>query len=1084
MADDSRIERLLEELFDGQATLEEVCGACPELLPAVRERWQRICRARAEIEALFPREPGPAATVPAPPSEKGQPLPAIPGYAVEAVLGRGGMGVVYRARHLRLNRPVALKMLLAGDYAGPADRARFLREAEAVAGLRHANIVQVYDVGDQDGRPYFTMEIVEGGSLAEKLAGGPQPAREAAALAAVLAEAVGAAHQGGILHRDLKPANVLLTADGTPKVSDFGLARRLESGERLTQSGAIVGTPSYMAPEQARGRTQALGPAVDVYALGAILYELLTGRPPFRGETAADTVMQVLSQEPVPPARLNPRVPRDLETICLKCLHKEPPRRYASAAALAEDLRRFLQDKAIAARPEGRLERVARGARRRPSLVVGLAAGVLLATALAGGGLWVSTERAANEQAQEQMARLDQAHRDQEAVLQRLDQARRERRLAERLDAILLNRAAVVGGRFDVRHNRERADREYAAAFQEAGFGQVGDDPAAVAARVASSTVRDELVAALDDWAVCAGTAGDEGRQRWLLLVLGRADPNPTQVRRRLRDPAPWKDRAAMTALAEAALAEKPSAPLLMAFAERLRQAGADAVPFLQRVQREYPGDFWANFALGNVLLVKNPGESMRYLQAALALRPRTAIVHDSLGIALLGDERPDEAIEHFRQALRIDPEFAHAHNSLGCALKAGRRLDEAVAHFRRAVRSDPTLAEVHSNLGSALLAQERPDEALEHLRQALRIDPRLPEAHTGLCSVLKARGGLEAVIAHYQQVLHDDPEFAPAHANLGIALAEAGQTEEAVDRFRTALRIDPTLGAAHYDLALVLSSRGQFAEAVDHLQRSVATAPRFGQAHGALGKALLAVGRFRDARDATRRCLDLLPSGHSRRPGVERQLQRCEDLLALEARLPGVLRGEAGLIDAAERLRFAEVCHLTKRFANAASLFEKAFTDRPQLADDMQAAHRYNAACAAALAGCGQGMDGDKLSTAERARWRRQARSWLQADLAVWAGKLAGGNAADRPRVKTMMRHWQADADLAGLREPGRWASGPPGNGASGSLCGRRSALSSSRRWPHEQFTAAPVREPIHPAARARDADSSAAIAAVDAVR
>jgi serine/threonine-protein kinase len=337
--------------------------------------------------------------------------------------------------------------------------------------------------------------------------------------------------------------------------------------------------------------------------------------------------------------------------------------------------------------------------RRRPALAVGLTAGVLLATALVGGGLWVRGERAANERAKGQMQRLDRARRDQEAVLQRLDQARRERRLAERLDAIHMNRAAVVGGRFDVR----RADREYAAAFREAGFGQVGDDPAVVAARVESSTVRDELVAALDDWAVCAGRAGDAGRQHWLLLVLRRADPNPTQVRRRLRDPAPWKDRAAMTALAEAALAEKPSAQLLVAFGERLREAGADAVPFLQRVQREYPGDFWANFALGN--LTKNSKESMRYLQAALALRPRTAVVHDSLGIALLLDERPDEAIEHFRQALRIDPEFAYAHNSLGCALKAGGRLDEAVDHFRHALRIDPLLAEAHANLGGILLA-------------------------------------------------------------------------------------------------------------------------------------------------------------------------------------------------------------------------------------------------------------------------------------------------------------------------------------------------------------------------------------------
>jgi hypothetical protein len=368
MAGNPEVLGLLEEMLDSGKTPEEVCRDRLDLLPEVRQRWQEFCRIDEQVRVLLPglgTRPC-ADTTPSVPHPAG--LPRVPGYELEAVLGRGGMGVVYRARHLRLNRPVALKMLLAGDCAGPSERARFQREAEAVANLRHANIVQVYDVGEQDGRPFFTMEIVEGGSLAEKLAGVPQPAREAAALVVTLAEAVSAAHQGGIVHRDLKPANVLLTPDDTPKISDFGLARRVEGGDRLTQSGIMLGTPSYMAPEQARGRTQALGPPVDIYALGAILYELLTGRPPFQGETAADTVLQVLSQEPVPPARLNPRVPRDLETICLKCLHKEPERRYASARELADDLGRFVRGEPVAARPVGRPERVVKWMRRNPTV--------------------------------------------------------------------------------------------------------------------------------------------------------------------------------------------------------------------------------------------------------------------------------------------------------------------------------------------------------------------------------------------------------------------------------------------------------------------------------------------------------------------------------------------------------------------------------------------------------------------------------------------------------------------------------------------------------------------------------------------
>jgi hypothetical protein len=382
MAGNPDVLSLLEEMLDSGRTPEEVCRDCPELLPEVRQRWEAFHRVDGAVAAFFPDTETPQngdATQPTPrPAE----LPQVPGYRVEAVLGHGGMGVVYKAWQLRLQRPVALKMLLAGPYAGPKELERFQREAEAVAALGHANIVQVHDVGDVEGRPFFTMELVEGGDLAERIRGVPQPAREAAALVATLADAVHAAHQSGIVHRDLKPANILLARDGTPKVSDFGLARRLQGDGELTLSGTPVGTPSYMAPEQARGEKGAIGPATDVYALGAILYELLTGRPPFRAESAAATLQQVVADEPVPPARLNPQVPRDLETICLKCLQKEPAQRYASAAELAADLRRFLHDQPIQARPVGLLGRLARWGRRNPALAA-LASALALTALLA-----------------------------------------------------------------------------------------------------------------------------------------------------------------------------------------------------------------------------------------------------------------------------------------------------------------------------------------------------------------------------------------------------------------------------------------------------------------------------------------------------------------------------------------------------------------------------------------------------------------------------------------------------------------------------------------------------------------------------
>jgi WD40 repeat protein/tRNA A-37 threonylcarbamoyl transferase component Bud32 len=301
----------------------------------------------------------------------------IPGYEILGELGRGGMGVVYKARHLKLDRLVALKMILAGSHAGTADLARFQTEAHTIARLQHPSIVQVYEVGEHEGKPFLALEFCGGGSLAQKLNGTPLPPREAAALVETLARAMQAAHGKGIVHRDLKPANVLLADDGTPKITDFGLAKKLDEAGQ-TQSGAVLGTPSYMAPEQAGGKSREIGPLADVYALGAILYECLTGRPPFKAATALDTMMQVVSDEPVPPTQLQSQTPRDLETICLKCLAKELRKRYDSAKELADDLRRFLAGEPIVARPVGRLERGVKWVKRQPALAAMVAATVLI----------------------------------------------------------------------------------------------------------------------------------------------------------------------------------------------------------------------------------------------------------------------------------------------------------------------------------------------------------------------------------------------------------------------------------------------------------------------------------------------------------------------------------------------------------------------------------------------------------------------------------------------------------------------------------------------------------------------------------
>jgi eukaryotic-like serine/threonine-protein kinase len=314
--------------------------------------------------------------------------PIIEGYEVLGELGRGGMGVVYRGRQIRLNRPCVLKMILAGVHADDDSVARFLAEAEAVARLQHPHIVQIHHIGEADGLPFFELEYVDGGSLDRRLDGAPWPARRAAELIEAVARGVAEAHRRGIIHRDLKPGNVLLAADGKPKITDFGLAKALDKDSGLTRTDSVMGSPGYMSPEQAAGKTRQVGPLADIYSLGAILYELLTGGAPFRGTTALEIIEQVRHAEPVPPSRLVPALPRDIETIALKCLQKEPGKRYDSAVAMAEDLRRFLAGEPIVARPIPIWERSWRWCRRHPTPAILTAAVILVATLGLAGIIW------------------------------------------------------------------------------------------------------------------------------------------------------------------------------------------------------------------------------------------------------------------------------------------------------------------------------------------------------------------------------------------------------------------------------------------------------------------------------------------------------------------------------------------------------------------------------------------------------------------------------------------------------------------------------------------------------------------------
>jgi serine/threonine-protein kinase len=1006
MADEPRVQQLLDDLLDSERTPEEVCGACPELLPEVRKRWQQMCHVQAELNALFPTtgaEPGAVG----PPSLPQRSLPQIPGYEVEAVLGRGGMGVVYRARHLRLNRPVALKMLLAGAYAGPHELARFQREAEAVAGLRHANIVQVYDVGEHEGRPYFTMELVEGGSLAQKLAGIPQPARQAAALLDAVARAVQVAHLGGIVHRDLKPANVLLTADGTPKITDFGLARRFEGGPSLTLNGARVGTPSYMAPEQAIGKPGAIGPPVDVYALGAVLYEMLTGRPPFRAETAAETERQVIAEEPVPPSRLNAKVPRDLETICLKCLHKDPERRYVTAAALAEDLQRFQQGEPIAARPAGMLERVGKWVRRRPSQAAMLAASLLLGVGLVGASLWLVVQQARLRDAVEvdlrAVAPLQESARwaDARAALGRaearlggggpddlrrwLGQAWRDLDVVMQLDAIRMKRAT----RGELDFYKAQADQAYAEAFQQAGLGTVRDQPQGVAAKINASAVRGALVAAVDDWAVCAA---DKDRRGWLLEVARQTDSDSGGWRERVLHPAAWEDRRALAESARTAPLAGESVSLLLAFGERLRALGGDAAPFLRRVQREHPADFWANLIAGNATLQWAPQEAAGYYRAALASRPGQVVGYCAVGDTLRLQNALEDAVAYYDKALRLDPTYARTHNNLGLVRQAQGRLDEAIDCHQKAVQLDADYAWAHYDLGNALRAQGRLGEAYDHYQQVLRLDPTNREVQGPLRSILVRQGrGQEAQVG-WRKLLDANPPDHDAWAGYAELCLFLGQQEEyrrarraLLDRFgatATASVAEPVgracllLPGTEEELrkAAALTERAAAAKGstpdwiyryflfakglAEYRQGRLAAAISLmeEEASPVMGPAprlVLAMtqhrqGQKQQARKTLARAVVAFDwsaaEADNRDVWIAHILRREAEALILP-NLPAFLRGEYEPLDNDERLALVGACQAQGRYHAAARLYADAFATDPALAEELASECRSRAA-------------------------------------------------------------------------------------------------------------------------------------------
>jgi serine/threonine-protein kinase len=1048
MTAETRIRELLEEILETGSAPEDVCAAAPELLIEVQQQLKRLRSVENRLNELFPssRPISGDGTGPEPRSPILE-LPRIDGYDVESVLGYGGMGVVYRARHLKLKRTVALKMLLSGAYASPQELTRFVREAEAVAGLEHPHIVQVHDVGDLNGRPFFTMEFIEGGSLAQALAHVPQAALHSAQLVATLAVGVEFAHRHGVVHRDLKPANILLTGEGTPKIADFGLARHLDAGPELTRSGARVGTPSYMAPEQALGQTGAIGPATDVYALGAILYEMLTGRPPFRAETAAETERQVIADEPVSPARLNSKVPRDLETICLKCLNKDPLRRYASAAALADDLRRFAEGRPILARPLRWGGRIWRWARRKP------AAAALVATALAfvglaiGGGVWQLEQQAerarlegrasqAVETALEQAAAFRMQGRWPEAraalesaanvlgtsvpanLRERLHEARADADMVLDLEEIRLH---LSEGKTDQVQHSLSADRAYAEAFRKYGIVLTAPEPSEAAARIRDSAIRETLLAFLYDWLYSVSDANRDN----LRALLHQADDD--EWRREFCEALAVNDNEKLRWLARAQGAVAQPAVVLSGLAGHLLDGNdrMKALALLRETQERHPEDFWINYLLGKFWVQARAPEAVGYCRAAVAIRPNSDQAYALLGKALRGVGDSDGASVAFRKALALNPKCAVGKD---LANSAGGRggLEEARVAWEHLVNRDPPHHDAWYGYAELCLYLENP-EAYRLTRERLldrfgetANDWITAERTSQACLLLPATG--------------NELRRAAELADKAVALAAKSR--------------EPGNPYVRFVQGLAEYRRGRHEQAVPWLQDSAESLPHRAGPRLVLAMAQFQSGSVQEARlnlAVAVRNYDWHESAPESRTDppvvwVCHVLRREAEAMILP-NLPGFLRGEYQPQDNDERLALLGVCQSEGRYGAAARLYADAFAADSHLADDLIAeclrrirgaehgrdavevfstACRYHAARCAALAGCGLGSDGAKLDDADRTHWRRQAREWLQADYAAWANMLDSDSPTSRDLAKRMLQHWQINSDLAGLRDPG----------------------------------------------------------------
>jgi serine/threonine protein kinase/tetratricopeptide (TPR) repeat protein len=862
----------------------------------------------------------------------------VAGYDILAELGRGGMGVVYKARDRRLQRLVALKMVLAGAHVGPVGLARFRAEAEAVAKLTHANIVQIYETGEQEGRPFFSLEFVEGGSLEQQIDGSPTNPKAAAQLIETLARAMQVAHERGIIHRDLKPANILLARIGNqssmiraresdtqslppshwsrttiPKIADFGLAKHVDDDSGQTKSGTILGTPSYMAPEQAEGKTRDVGPAADIYALGTILYELLVGRPPFRAGSPIDTIRQVVEQEPIRPRQLEPRVPLDLETICLKCLEKQPERRFATAGDLADDLRRFIDGDPVHARPTPSWERAWKWGKRRPAVVallgVSLLAGISMVLFIAWHNLSlrarldvaIAQERHARQREMDALAKNRLASLQQEG--QKLYDSARVAVAAGDWSAARLDlekALLTVGGEAGLESvkqpseallNKVKEELNVEAARRTSGqrfasYVNLRDQAQFLGTLYTGMDLAANLDAARASVEAALGVygvlAGQDARPRFdaylsdaqraeilqdcagLLLILAETEAqsssqtNPAAKEQFLRKALTYLEQGRRLGAPRRAFELRRARYFRLLSneteAKRAEQAAA-ATPLVDVVD---------HFLMADELYRREQfAEAINEFEKVLAQKPGHFWAQYLDALCLLRQQRPAEARTLLSACMAQRTDFVWLYLLRGFAHGELRAWSEAEADFEKAAgiaRDDNSRYVLSVNRAVLRIRTARIDDAIADLKSAIKLKPNAYQAFVNLAQAYRGQGQLEKALETLRRAIDLEPGLAHLYRLRARLHLERREPDLALEDFDRAIHRQDAASPYQVDDQIergrLLLSKGKYAEAFASFDRALAIESDHAAGQRLRAEALFGLGRFQEVVDAFDRYL------------------------------------------------------------------------------------------------------------------------------------------------------------------------------------------------------------------------------------